>query len=101
MILEEALTALRNGAKIRHPTMEPDEYFQACIVGIIHCDIPEDAPISIVKMKGDNVHIDMVPRLPFYEHTDLIDKYPFLREKITFPTINLLLIMSDEWEVLK
>lgn len=49
MKFEEALTALRKGAKIRHPSMPDDEYLSGCYITL---------------------------------------------------TINLLLIMSDEWEII-
>jgi hypothetical protein len=108
MKFEEALTALRSGAKIRHPMMEPDEYLIGCYVGLnmeIFGLLPENFEevkargISITKMKGDRQDPDMKPRLPFREQMDLIDKYPFLQEKLAYPTMNLLLIMSDDWEI--
>ncbi len=108
MKFEEALTALRSGAKIQHPMMEPDEYFIGCYVGL-NMEMfglpPENfnevkaRGMSIAKMKGDRQHSDMKPRLPFREQMDLLDKYPFLQEKLAYPTMNLLLIMSDDWEI--
>ena len=109
MKFEEALTALRSGAKIRHPMMDPDEYFSGCYMSLDMrlCDLPPEdfeeikaRGISITKMKGNEVHPDMRPRLPFGEHMELSNKYPFLQEKLSFPTINLLLIMSDEWIII-
>lgn len=99
MLFEEAICALRQGALIRHPMMELDEYLMACRLVSIGAIPIEEKPISIVKMKGEEIHPDMRPRLPFTEQMELLDKHPFLKEKITFPTINLLLIMSDDWEI--
>lgn len=102
MNFEEALSQLRIGKKIRHPGMNDNEHFMACRIGIIGDETPSnDLPISIVKMERDKIHPDMYPRLPFLEQMDLVNKYPFLREKITFPTISLLLIMSEEWETIE
>lgn len=110
MKFEEALTALRRGAKIRHAMMEPDEYLIGCymslnteLFGLPAEDFEEVKArgMSITKMKGNTVHADMRPRLPFREHMDLLEKYPFLKDKITFPTMNLLFIMSDEWSILE
>lgn len=101
MKLEEALTAMRGGSKIRHSAMPDDEYYMACRVGVIGDDTPTDErPIGIGWMKNGIEHPDMRHRrLSFRESMDLIDKYPFLKEAIIFPTLNLLLIMSDEWEI--
>ena len=108
MKFEDALTALREGAKIRHTMMEPDEYFIGCYVGLNMEMVglpPEDFEtvkargMSITKMKGNVTHPDMRPRLPFMEQMDLLNKYPFLQEKLAYPTMNLLLIMSDDWEI--
>lgn len=101
MKFEEALTALREGAKIWHPGMPDDEYYMACRVGLVGMKIPTDEmQISIVHMKSGNEHPDMYPQLRFNEQIDLLEKYPFLRDKITFPTINLFLVMSDEWKII-
>jgi hypothetical protein len=82
--------------------MEPDECLMACRLGLIGVDTPlEENPISIVKMTGDKIHPDMDPRLPFHEQIDLIEKYPFLRNRLIYPTIDLPLIMSDDWEILE
>jgi hypothetical protein len=104
MNFEDALKLMREGEKIRHPNMEPDEYFRRCYVSFIGSP-PEDVEemkargMSIVKMKGDKPHPNMHSRLPFLEYVDLIEKYPFMREKLMWPTMNLLLIMSDQWEI--
>lgn len=103
MKFEEALVAMREGAKIWHPGMDDDEYFSGCYVSFPGEDFEEvknTRDISIVRIKDGKQHPDMMPRLPFREQCDLIDKYPFLREKITYPTISLLLVMSDEWKIL-
>ena len=103
MKFEEALTALRAGSKIRHNTMEPDEYLVGCYIGLPGENFEESKSrgMSIVRIKGDREHPDMRPLLSFTKQMDLIDKYPFLKEKITFPTINLFLIMSDDWELIE
>lgn len=113
MIFEEALKQLRNGKKIRHTSFENDEYLMACYIALTTVidddgkeliDSFDDAKkhgMSIIRMKGDEQHIDMFPseKLSFKEYCDLLDKYPFLQEKFIYPTINLLLIMSDDWEI--
>lgn len=113
MKFEEALKELREGKKITHDLLGEDVYLAGCYItfptimnddGTELNDTFEDAKargMSIVIMKGDREHPDMRPRLPFIEHMELIDKYPFLKEKITYPTLNLLLIMSDEWRILE
>lgn len=109
MNFEEALRLLRYcGEKIRHPSMEDDEYLMGCYVTLSKMvdgkeiiDSIEDAKLrgmSIVKMKGDSEH-NMRNKIPFLEYVDLVEKYPYLNEKIIYPTINLLLLMSDDWEL--
>ena len=112
MKFEEALSKLREGKKIRHPHFEEDVSLVGCYVtlktiiddeGKELVDSFEDAKargISITLKKGDNIHPDMYPRIPFREHVDLCEKYPFIRDKLAYPTINLLLIMSDDWVVM-
>lgn len=55
MIFQEALAALRNGEKIRHPVLEEGEYLMGCYIGLKFCSEPfEDIKkrgISMVKMK--------------------------------------------------
>ena len=57
MKFEEALTAMRSGAKIRHSSFAEDEYLVACRVGLIgDNNTPlEEKPISIAKIKGDRL----------------------------------------------
>lgn len=112
MKFEDALSALRLGEKIRHTNMQDDEYFMGCYIGfpdyyddngnLITESFEEKKArgMSIVKMKGDKMHPDMKHHLPCKEHMDLLNKYPFLKEKISFPTINLLLIMSNDWKII-
>lgn len=101
MKFEEALAALREGAKIWHEGMPEDEYYMACRIGLVGMKIPtHEMKISIVHMKSDKEHPDMYPQLRFDKQIDLLEKYPFLRDKITFPTINLFLLMSDEWKII-
>lgn len=71
MIFEDALKAMREGAKIRHPSFANDEYLQACYVGFpdyyddngkLVTDTLEhkkERGMSIVKMKGDRQHDSM------------------------------------------
>lgn len=112
MNFEEALSKLREGKKIRHPHFEEDVYLVGCYVSlktIIDDDGKELADsfeeskergMSITLKKGDNIHPDMYPRIPFREYVALCDKYPFIQDKLSFPTINLLLIMADDWVVM-
>lgn len=98
MKFEEALTAMRAGAKIRHPSFEPDEYFMACRIGLMSCEILDDAPLSIVKMKGKYQHPDMgngqsLEHLP--KDFDKVCKHG------RCPQLNLFLIMDDDWEILE
>ena len=108
-VLQRAIQAARAGRKIEArdlliqivETDPENEMAWVWLSGLV--DSFEDAKerkMSIVRMKGDKQHPDMLPRLPFREHIDLLDKYPFLQEKIVYPTINLLLIMSDDWEIM-
>jgi len=102
MIFEEALAALRNGAKIRSPFFEPDEYLMGCYVTLMFTpyDTIEDAKargMSILKMKGDRQHPDM--------GIDDFERYP--KDLLTpckhgyYPQLNLLLIMRDDWEIIE
>lgn len=104
MKFEEALAELRKGKKIRHPNFEEDEYFMGCYVSLMfmnHTILKATENISIVKMKGEKQHPDMKPRIPFLESFDLCKKYPFLKSSIMQPQLNLLLVMSDDWEILE
>lgn len=90
MKFEDALIQMRQGSKITHPFLEEDVYFQACRVGIIFDDRPQDSwPISIVKMKGDRQHPDM-----WQQNIENSCKDAF------GPQLNLFLVMSDEWEII-
>ncbi len=99
MILEEALSKMRKGKKIRISYMPEDEYYQACRVSI-HPDISKpiniiEMPMSIVWMKGERQHPDMMHRWnPYDPETDPC-KHGML------PMINLLWLMSDEWEIVE
>lgn len=96
MKFEEALAQLRLGKKITHPYCEKDVYFQGCYVTLRFIDEPiEDAKnrgMSIVKMKGETQHPDMCP--PLDECMDPC-------KHGSNPQIDLLLLMSDDWEVLQ
>jgi hypothetical protein len=106
MIFEEALKLLREGKKIRHPTFEDDVYLSGCYLtlktiidddGNELADSLEDAKergMSIVLMKGDRQHKDMM-------HQNFPSEQPCCNPKLhSFPQLNLFLIMSDDWEVL-
>lgn len=102
MKLEEALPALREGSKIRHPYFEEDVYLMGCYVSLIKFDeignvrpnTPEEFEeakshgMSIVKMKGDRQHPDMSPKLDF---TSL--KSPH------YPCISIFILTDDNWEI--
>jgi hypothetical protein len=119
MKFEDALSAMREGAKIRHPSWDEDEYLMGCYVGFI---FPEESfkekkkrSMSIVKMKGKNDHPDMVPHPELYELS--FDQYmgkvnqlmlegkipePCSRPELhKYPQLNLLLIMFDDWEIVE
>ncbi len=99
MKFEDALAQLRLGKKITHPYFDTDVHFEACYITLKFSDeTSEDAKnrgMSIVKMKGDRQHPDMgtggsleyIPR-EFCKHGNM-------------PQIELLLLMSDDWEVLE
>jgi len=104
MKFEEALTAMRSGAKIRHSYMPEDEYYQACYVTINteFLSLPPESiekiksrGMSIVKMKGGNAHPDMRPKCIFPQEKCSIE--PKLH---SYPQLNLLWLMMDEWEVM-
>lgn len=106
MKFEDALTQLRAGKKITHPSFEPDVYFMACRVSLMFSETPKDEmPISIVKMQGDRQHLDM-------RAGGSIDNmlYPgtlMLRPEVFeqpckhghFPQLDLYLVMADDWKL--
>jgi hypothetical protein len=122
MKFEEALAALREGAKIWHPTFADDEYLSACRVGFIGDDTPlEDKPISIARIKGDRQHDSMAGRLNYVAkikrqlkailteedykkyhniYTEMNISKIFDDDFFEFPQLNLFLVMSDEWKIL-
>jgi len=98
MKFEEALTALRNGAKICHPYMPEDEYYMACRVSL-RPDITKpinlhEMPMSIVWMKSGKEHPDFRPKWNMYDPKTDPCKHGMS------PMINLLWLMSDEWKVI-
>lgn len=121
MKFEEALSALRSGKKIRHPSFDNDEYLSACRVGFKFNDTPiDECPISIVRCKGDRQHDTMAGRLNYVGkikrqlknilNEDDYKKYHtfyteieigkiFEEDMFRFPQLNLFLVMSDEWEI--
>ena len=110
---------MRAGEKIRHPHWEPDEYLMGCYVRILFVNETfEDAKkrgMSIVKMKGENEHPDMCGHPELMGVKGDIDKSigrinklmlegkipaPCHNPKIhLYPQLNLLQIMSDDWEI--
>jgi|SRR6185503_1416268 len=106
MKFEEALSALRNGSKTRHPSFEEDEYLVGCYVGMIGFEESfEDKKargMSIAKLKGDKLTPEMFNSgLTFSEMQDICDKHPHLRKILLSPQLNLLIIMSDDWEIVE
>ena len=123
MIFEEALTALRQGAKIWHPTFSDDEYLMACRLGLIGDDTPiKDKPISIVRIKSGVEHENMGGKLLYIAKikrqlkeilteedykkyhtvwTDIDIGEIFDDDIFQCPQLNLFLVMSDEWKLFK
>lgn len=119
MIFEEALKAMREGAKIRHPHWEEDEYLMGCYLGIIFLEESleekKKRDIFIVKMKGEYQHPDMTPHpelygLNFDQYIGKVNQLmlegkipePCSRPELhKYPQLNLLLIMSDDWEIVE
>ncbi len=105
MKFENALTAMREGKKIRHPFMPDDEYYAACYVklptikdddGNILEDINyKERGMNIVWVKGAFQHPDMRPH-------NWPNKQPCCNPALhDFPQLNLFLIMSDDWETIE
>jgi len=99
MNIEEALSHLRLGKKIKHSHMPDDEYYAPCRVSIrpdFTKPIPfNEMPMSIVWMKGDKKHPDFIPSWNPYDPKTDPCKHGLN------PMINLLWLISDEWEVLE
>jgi len=98
MKFEEALAALREGAKIWHPGMPDDEYYMVCRVSIrpdfaqpIRID---EMPMSIVWMKEGKQHPDMAYRWNLHDPKTDPCKHGMA------PMINLLWLMSEGWKIL-
>lgn len=122
MKFEEALTAMREGGKIWHPTFSDDEYLTACRVSLIGDDTSiDEQPISIVRMKGGRQADQMAGRLNYvgkikkqlknilteeeYKkyhniYTEIEISKIFDNDIFVFPQLNLFLVMSDEWKIL-
>ncbi len=122
MKFEEALAALREGAKIWHPTFSDDEYLSVCRVGLIGDNTPlNEKPLSIVKIKGDRQADEMAGRLNYVAkikrqlknilteedykkynniYTEMAISDIFDKDFFKFPQLNLFLVMSDEWKIL-
>ena len=107
MKFEEALSALRQGAKIHHPHMPKDECLMGCYVGFPsfyddNGNLVEDSfedqkkrGMSIVKMKGEYKHPDM-------RSYNWPERQACCNPELhSYPQLNLLMLMSDDWEILK
>lgn len=95
MKFEEALSALRQGAKIWHPGMPDDEYYMPCRIALHGEPIPiDDMPISIIWMKSGRQHPDMA-----YQWNPNDPKSDPCKHGMS-PMMNLLWVMSDGWKVL-
>lgn len=123
MKLEEALILMREGKKIRHPIFKPDEYLMACRIGLPDDDTPfNNKPISIVKMKGERQADVMAGKLNYVAkikrqlkkilteedykkyhniYTEMEISEIFDEDIFTYPQLNLILVMSDDWEVIE
>ena len=123
MTFEEALTHLRKGRKIRHPTFDKNEYLMACRVGFLEDEMPlEERPISIVKMNGDRQADEMAGVLNYVvkikrqlkkiltsedyakyhnAYTEIEMSKIFNEDIFKYPQLNLFLVMDDEWEILE
>lgn len=88
MKFEEALTQMRTGAKITHPSFDDDTYLMSCKAGLPGM-AQEEYWLSVVKMKGDVQHPDMIGGKAFEKPC----------KHGNFPQLNLLIIISDEWEL--
>jgi len=100
MKFEDALAKMREGAKIRIRSMPENDYYMACYVSINPFLSDEEKETweqtkargqSIVWMRGDRMHPDMKPSLDL---TVDACKHGWS------PMINLLWLMSDEWEMI-
>lgn len=104
MKFEDALSFMRHGAKIRCPFMPKDEYYIACYVSLrrelMTSDqwkeyMLSDKPVSICWMKGEHEHPDMRPKWNPYDPKTDPCKHGMA------PMINLIWLMSDDWEMIE
>ena len=116
MIFEEALSLLRQGKKIRHPTWEENDYLMGCYIGLRFSE-NESKFLSIVKMRGKREHPAMFshPELYGLDGIENFDRYggkviklmkegklpqPCTSPELhTYPQLNLFLILKDDWEI--
>src|ERR1700722_6861081 len=98
MRFEEALVELRNGKKITHPSLGENVYLMGCYVGFKGGEETFEEKkargMSIVKMKGDCMHPDM--GMGSLEH---LPKMENICKHGTYPQLNLMLVMADNWEI--
>lgn len=98
MKFEEALAALRVGAKIWHPSMPDDEYYMACRISLSPQLMPEipldERPMSIVWMKAGKQHPEMKYKWNMYDPKTDPCKHGMA------PMMNLLWVMSEGWKIL-
>lgn len=85
MEFEEALKAMRKGAKIRHSHWKKDEYLIACYAGLAFVgeslEEIKKRGMSIAKMKGK------------YRHKDMKSQ--------PYTQLDLHLIMTNDWEIIE
>ena len=123
MNFEQALSAMRSGAKLWHPTFANDEYLMSCRMGYIGDDITplNEKPISIVKIKGDKQSDEMYGALNYVSkikkqlrkiltendykkyinvHAENEIEKIFDNNIFKWPQLNLYLVMSNKWTIL-
>lgn len=134
MKFEEALTALRAGEKIRHPSFADDEYLSGCYIGFPDYydddgklvsetfEEKKERGMSIVKIKDDRQADIMYGKAKYVNkiktrlkkiltdeeykkyhnfHTDWCIADIFDNDIFIYPHLNLLLVMRDDWEIVK
>ncbi len=120
MKFEDALSALRAGANIWHPTFADDEYLTACRIGFIGDEPFDEKPISIVKIKNGRQADIMAGKFNYVGKIktqlkkilseDDYKKYHNIYTEIDigkifdddifiYPQLNLFLVISDAWQI--
>lgn len=127
MLFEEALQALRQGKKIRHPHFKDDVYLMGCYISILgdpedNFEKAKERGMSIVKMKGDRQADEMSGMSSYVAkikrqlkqilteedykkyhnfYTEMEISKIFDNDIFVYPQLNLLLVMSDDWEIME